>query len=293
MTIDRLSHSTVDSFLTCGEKLRLTKIEKIPQTPMWASVGGSAVHRATECLDLADFGLEEDDATFTFEDAFEVEIAEQEARTGIPQSEWIRTGRASKDWPDKQGKDWWLFNGQAQVNGWRSFLERSPWQVMILPSGQPAVEVSFEAEIGGVPVLGYVDRVLEEVRRPEIRAVVDLKSGSREPKSPRQLGGYGLGLKRTLGLDITWGFYFMTRKMATSEPADLTRYHDGSLDHDYAKVWAAIQAEAFIPHPGDLCGVCGVRDYCREMGGVKADEVRQFKAPVYTAENASSTSEEN
>lgn len=47
-----LSPSQVTSLLTCGEKFRLTRVERVPERPMWASIGGSAVHKITEILDL-------------------------------------------------------------------------------------------------------------------------------------------------------------------------------------------------------------------------------------------------
>lgn len=46
-----LSPSQISSLLTCGEQYRLTRVEHAPERPMWAGIGGSAVHRMTEDLD--------------------------------------------------------------------------------------------------------------------------------------------------------------------------------------------------------------------------------------------------
>lgn len=46
-----LSPSQVSSLLTCGEQFRLNRVERVPERPMWASIGGSTVHRVTEILD--------------------------------------------------------------------------------------------------------------------------------------------------------------------------------------------------------------------------------------------------
>jgi len=294
--IEHLSHSAVDGLLTCGEKWRLTRIERVPEVPTWAVVGGDAVHIATAAADAADFGMDVEDPQ-DFPGAFELAIARREERSGIPSTEWVATGRPSKEWPDKQNRAWWEANGPSHVAAWASFLRNSPWQVAILPDGQPAIEVKLEAEIGGVPVVGYIDRVLEE-GRSEVYAVTDLKSGAREPKSARQLGVYAVLMDRVMGFGVTWGMYYMTRKGTTSEPVDLTRYRDGSLDHDYAKAWAMVEAEIFVPNPGDLCSVCGVRPYCREMGGdaERASSVRQYPAPspgVSVGAEAPPVSEEN
>ena len=49
------------------------------------------------------------------------------------------------------------------------------------------------------------------------------------------------------------GFYFMTRKMATLGAGQPDALRRRLPDHDYARVWAAIQADVFVPHPG-ICG---------------------------------------
>ena len=46
-----LSPSQVSSLLTCGEQFRLNRVARVPERPMWASIGGSTVHRVTEILD--------------------------------------------------------------------------------------------------------------------------------------------------------------------------------------------------------------------------------------------------
>lgn len=46
-----LSPSQISSLLLCGEKFRLERVMHAPQRPMWASIGGSAVHKITENLD--------------------------------------------------------------------------------------------------------------------------------------------------------------------------------------------------------------------------------------------------
>lgn len=47
-----LSHSTVSSFRMCGKKLELQKVLRVEERPGLASIGGNAVHTATERYDL-------------------------------------------------------------------------------------------------------------------------------------------------------------------------------------------------------------------------------------------------
>lgn len=46
-----LSPSQISTLLMCGEQYRLTRVEGAPERPMWAGIGGSAVHTLTEALD--------------------------------------------------------------------------------------------------------------------------------------------------------------------------------------------------------------------------------------------------
>lgn len=46
-----LSPSQIGSLLTCGEKFRLERVERVPSRPMLASIGGSVVHKLTEEID--------------------------------------------------------------------------------------------------------------------------------------------------------------------------------------------------------------------------------------------------
>lgn len=50
-----LSWSTMDSLRFCGMKFKLQKIDQVEQRPGLAATAGSAVHKATELLDLSEF----------------------------------------------------------------------------------------------------------------------------------------------------------------------------------------------------------------------------------------------
>lgn len=50
-----LSHSTIGSYRMCAKKFQLQKILRLEEKPGLAAIGGNAVHRATEKIDLAEF----------------------------------------------------------------------------------------------------------------------------------------------------------------------------------------------------------------------------------------------
>lgn len=47
-----LSYSTVDGYRSCGKRFQLQKIERLQGRPGLAAIGGNAIHRATELIDL-------------------------------------------------------------------------------------------------------------------------------------------------------------------------------------------------------------------------------------------------
>lgn len=53
-----LSPSQVSGLLMCGEQFKLTRLMRVPERPMWASIGGSTVHRVTEILDREKYASE-------------------------------------------------------------------------------------------------------------------------------------------------------------------------------------------------------------------------------------------
>jgi hypothetical protein len=236
------------------------------------------VHTVTEALDMQDFGIPADKPDEFTKETFDAYIASEEERSGTDRAEWRASGRASKDWPDKENYDWWLQNGPVGVRAWRRFLNGPLYQVAITPDGEPAIELSLEFELGGTKVVGYIDRVLEHTVSKEL-LVVDLKTGTRDPLTSDQLGLYRVGLEARFGGAFTppWGTYFMTRKGATTLPADLRKFSDGRLEYEYSAVWTAIDAAIFVPKVGPLCSSCGVREFCRAVDGARADEYLPYR----------------
>lgn len=48
-----ISYSGATTWLSCGEKYRLTRIERVPEDPAWWLAGGTAVHAAADAIDHA------------------------------------------------------------------------------------------------------------------------------------------------------------------------------------------------------------------------------------------------
>lgn len=53
-----VSYSALTTYLDCGWKYYLTRVEKLTEQPTWYLAGGSAVHTATEMYDKELFETE-------------------------------------------------------------------------------------------------------------------------------------------------------------------------------------------------------------------------------------------
>lgn len=257
----RLSHSQLTSWASCGERHRLERVLRIPSTPGWALIGGSAVHEATENYDNARLGIET--AQPDFREIMERRIAEAEDESGIPRDGFKASGRASKENPNKEDLNWWLAQGPVMLKRWIVFTQNVPWDIWIMPNGKPAIEVEYTLNLANVAIRGYVDRVM--VDREGNLIVVDLKTGSSKQATPRQLGTYKVGLEdRFPGNVFRYGTFWDARGGTSSPLASLNGYTRARIQWQYGKVRQAKELGIYIANPSMLCGSCGVRDYCYE-----------------------------
>ncbi len=261
------SYSSVDSWLQCGQKYYLTKIEGHKEDPAWWSVGGSAVHHATEWWDL---GMHQElNTTDLFLRAFEEQTANE--------AEW--TGTSPKDWRNSRGQDgdWWRANGAPMVQAWIDWRQETGWHIFEfevddgvndVPHFFPGVEVPFEVDIGGVPVKGYIDRVM--VTDAGEVVVVDLKSGARKPDSPLQLGYYRAALEEQYGVHADLGGYFMNRKKKGEqiEVTGLGKYTPEFIGRFVQGFQRARELNLYVPHVTAFCKSCGVAAHCWAATGV-------------------------
>ena len=254
-----LSHSSLTSWLKCGEQFRLERVAGAPQGTAWYLVGGSAVHKASELLDKG----EQTDLLAAWKLAWDECYADDITSKGILPLDVRAGGRASKEWPNKENADWWQVNGPVMLQqyiAWRDARFSEGWQWLQLPDGSPAVELGIQLELGGVLVKGFIDRVM--VNDAGELIVVDLKTGSHTPASTLQLAIYALGVERHLGVLPILGGYYMARKAELSGPSSLLHYTPELVGKWFAQAKAGIEAEIFVPQPSSLCGSCTVRQYC-------------------------------
>lgn len=267
-----LSPSQISSLTTCGEQYRLTRVEGAPERPMWAGIGGSTVHKVTEMLDLGETGDIEEMWVEVWGQMFD------EAKERSPEfdpADYYRSGRASKDWPDKETPEWWSIKGPQFVKQWVMWRDNSGLEIWEYPdeeSGElkPAIELEVWAYgPEDLRIRSVIDRVYVD---PEGNLrIVDLKTGSHTDAWPRQMAYNALGVTHTFG-DVTnpprWAGFWKARSGGVPEWFDLSVFTEDWL---WEQAWKARQIrdqQLFIAAPNNLCkSACGVAQWCVAMGG--------------------------
>lgn len=252
------SYSQLSSYEQCPKAYFLARIAGVWSRPApWFGMG-TALHSAVEHREKTG---DTEGALRVAQDAYKASVAAELAETPNPDA-WHRSGpyRGAADIPRRYGK---LAEHLAIYESLRDALPA------MVPDG---VEAEFEADFGGVTVIGFIDQIRE-------RLVVDLKTGSTTPKTADQLAVYAEAVRQTTGEDITEGAYLMTGvgKKGRIVRHDLTTISVESLTARFTAMDSGVKAEQFPETPGDHCVRCGVVSSC-PVGTEHTAELQREKA---------------
>lgn len=274
----RRSYSQLTSFAECSYRYYLTRVRKVPSTQAVWFPGGRAYHSTTEWLDRQIFAGDTDLVRTGRQKlgqvwADEFGRAVDEARQQEPDvTKWRTAGRPSSDKPNGEDVDWWWTAGAAMVQAYADWWAGGPpWKVWTLPDGEPALEAPLLVEFDGVPVVGYVDQILESTTDARL-LVVDKKTGKRKPPMPLQLATYSVELEAVFGRPFGWGSYFMARDAQLTEPEALGQWTPTMLGEMFSRMDRAESLGLYIPHLGQHCSGCLVRKWCPPAGGQEFQE---------------------
>lgn len=271
-----LSPSQISSLTTCGEQYRLTRVEHAPERPMWGGIGGSTVHRVTELLDLGHYrGMEWAAPDLEVMWATVWEEALDEAKERNPEfdpDDYYRSGRASKDWPDKETPEWWAKKGPEFVKQWVMWRDNSGLEIWEIPNEETGeLEPAIELEVNAygpddLHIKSVIDRVYVD---PEGNLrIVDLKTGSHTDAWPRQMAYNALGIWCQYSEQTRWAGFWKARSGGVPQWFDLSVFSEQWL---WEQAWKARQIrdqQLFLAAPTNLCATaCGVRQWCVAMGG--------------------------
>lgn len=300
----RLSFSSLSTLAECGEKWRLTRGFKLEEHTYWATIGGSAVHDCAE--QLIKLAIGEDAKLVPFEEAFAKYEAEETAR-GI---EIKASGKMLKELginggPNKKDRDWWLHYGPQFVAAFAEWMraktELEGWTVL-------AAEHPFEVTLADEKVVGKIDLVM--VDDAGMIRIIDLKTGAETPGKVQlatyRNGLYeSTGLNAAWGAYLRFDAETGEAERAvfeeeTGKPAlfksgprkgqvkvekvkvegkvycylagqvDYETYSPEYVEHQFRMARKQLESGIFLPNTRNNCASCGVRDYCRAVGGRKA-----------------------
>lgn len=237
----------------------MERVAKAPQRPAAWFYHGTAVHLAIE-------EYEKMHRLPTVEEAQRIAVNEYdrlvaEALEKEPDfSQWLTGGnkRGEKDVEDRR-----VVVAQ-QVETYIGFAEAhsEEWRILDL-GGNPAVEVEFRVDFGGVEVLGYIDQI-RHYRDGRI-APIDIKTGSRKQDSSFQLAIYAHAINANLGVLPISGAFWEAKHGADNEWL-LNQWSKELLGDMFYRFDQAEKQALYVPNPGDSCRVCSVKDYCRVNG---------------------------
>jgi len=254
----RLSPSGAGTFEQCPRRWRLRYVERLPDPPGEAALAGSFAHRVLELL------MQRDPHERT------VEIAKAIARAEWPGVEADPDFRALGF--DETGSKHFRWKAWQAIEGLWALEDPKAVDVR-------ATEHDVEADLGGVPFRGIVDRLDEE---GDGLVVTDYKSG-KAPSARFRRGRLDQVLLYAAAVEQATGempvharlLYLGQRPVGIK----VTREEIHSVVDKLTGTWAAINTacdtDEFEPRTGPLCGWCPYVDRCPE--GTKEVAKRQAK----------------
>jgi RecB family exonuclease len=200
-----------------------------------------------------------------WEKAFIDQIAEVESKSSTNPVDWRVSGRATKQYPNKEDKNWWDENGKKMFFDFINAWQESQLEIWVSPEGVPGIEIGFNQYFGDVLIKAFAD-LIAVLPTGEL-IVVDFKTGKSTPDSAMQLGVYACLMEMQFGIRPTRGYFYSARDAKFEEAEGLSRWTIPVMTELFAQFARGLEAEVYLPNIGMACSSCGVKDYCYAVGG--------------------------
>ena len=200
-----------------------------------------------------------------WEKAFINQIAEVESKSSTNPVDWRVGGRATKQYPNKEDKNWWDENGKKMFFDFINAWQESQLEIWVSPEGVPGIEIGFNQYFGDVLIKAFAD-LIAVLPTGEL-IVVDFKTGKSTPDSAMQLGIYACLMEMQFGIRPTRGYFYSARDAKFEEAEGLSRWTIPVMTELFAQFARGLEAEVYLPNIGMACSSCGVKDYCYAVGG--------------------------
>lgn len=264
----------------CPYQYWLQRRERVWQKPAAWLAHGTAFHTAAEEFERSERTLTLDQAQDAFRDSYTAGIAEACSETPNL-SYWFSSGpyRGAADIERR------FRLGLEQVAGYLEYVEANPGEtIWITPAGEPAIELAFDIELGGIRVVGYIDRMIHvqvPIPKPKSKAKAavaayeqavsenpfipipdDLKTGA-NPGDAFQLAVYDAAVEQMFGVKSNYGRYWMAKRGGPTKLFDITKWTGDAVAAEFQWLDEEIRAERFDPKPEpDKCRRCPVASSC-------------------------------
>lgn len=254
LTLPRsLSPTRVTSFTDCPLAFRLRSIDRLPEPPSPHMLKGTLVHRVLERLVWEHQGPERTPAVA----AAELDRAWEELQVD---PDFCALGLAA---PDAAS-----FRADAGALVQNYFALEAPDRINAV-----GVEVSLEADIGGLRLRGIIDRL--DMTDSGDLVVIDYKTGRApgvryEKSKMTGVHLYALLCEQTLGKVPVEVRLLHLREPLTISASPTDQTLRGQRQRTLA-VWQAIERACdhgdFRPRPSGLCRFCNFQAWCPAFGG--------------------------
>ena len=237
--MQKLSHSSIQTYLECPKKWHYRYVEKIPEKPKHYFSFGKSMHSALEFL-------------------YQAEVpAPLEGLLRFYYENWINEGYETQKQEDdkkKEGEDILRRYYEKNVPGFRRPLHTE-------------LRFGFDKDflVKGVAVRGVIDRV--DLAAGDRIAILDYKTGKPIPKSRVEKDGqltlYQMACEQVLGRKVESLILYHLPSQAPLRSGPHGPELVEALTETVVRVAERIRAEDFTPDPSESkCGWCDYKTYC-------------------------------
>jgi hypothetical protein len=257
----RISYSTIKSLAECGVRWALDHSRG--EVPSWATVGGTAFHKAVE--------LEAKGKPARWDLIFEWAEREAAQASSTAPADWYAANKGLEN------REWWMVEGAAMLERYREYWRDGHRVLAVVPAeggAAPAIELDLTLETAAGPIQVIIDQVRRWPGGGEAGYwISDPKTGSSTPEDTLQLGlaahawarfatqqGWPVGA-------IGGGFWMARKGSHDLEVTDLLAAHPlDEIEYLAAAAFAQIEAGAFLPSVRRKgwggCGTCSHQAVC-------------------------------
>ncbi|MFC9591508.1 RecB family exonuclease [Streptomyces sp. NPDC056944] len=238
----------------CAWQYYLQRVERVQPRPAAWSHHGTAFHSAAEAWERSSRRLPAEEVVEIFHDEYTSRVNESLAQEPNTDN-WMSAGRYTGGEDIERRYNLGMEQTAAYVE-WSKTHQPAIWTEPA--TGEPALELSFMVELGGVKVRGFIDQALEEVDG-KIR-VRDLKTGTM--KSKFQLQTYAVAMRQQWGVEVELADWYLAKDGRLSRPVKVGVVSEAEIGQKFADMDAGVKRGDFPANPGFGCNFCDVSHGC-------------------------------